>query len=123
MGSQRFIVPLGSGWTFYLLYRRQALQVHPVHQVALRADVVVTVVPHNVDAGVVRGLCGQFCRFRFIFTFRAFGRHFYPKGLTFVEGDSDIWLWYINIERIELFSSVHSYEVNRTSFITAGLPA
>jgi len=61
----------------------------------------------------------------FRFTFRAFGRRFYPKRLTkstFVEGDSNISLWCIKI-RIEQVSSIHSYEVNRTSFIIARLSA
>jgi len=61
----------------------------------------------------------------FTFTFRAFGRRFYPKRLTkstFVEGDSNISLWYIK-RRIEQFSSIHSCEANRTSFIIARLPA
>jgi len=39
-------------------------------------------------------------RLAFTFTFRAFGRHFYPKQLTkstFVERDSNISLWCIKI--------------------------
>jgi len=63
--------------------------------------------------------------FTFAFTFRAFGRRFYPKRLTkstFVEGDSDISLWYIKI-RIEQVSSIHSCEANRTSFIIVRLSA
>jgi len=38
----------------------------------------------------------------FTFTFRAFGRRFYPKRLaksTSVEGDSNISLWYIKIKQ------------------------
>jgi len=56
----------------------------------------------------------------FTFTFRAFGRRFYPKRLTkstFVEGIYNISLWYLKI-RIELFSSIPIYETNRTSFIS-----
>jgi len=59
------------------------------------------------------------------FTFRAFGRHFYPKRLTkstFVERDSNISLWYIKI-RIEQVSSIHNCKANRMSFIIARLPA
>jgi len=62
------------------------------------------------------------------FTFRALGRHFYPKRLTiylkstFVEGDSNILLWYIKI-RIEQVSSIHNCKANGTSFIIARLPA
>jgi len=56
------------------------------------------------------------------FTFRAFGRRFYPKRLitsTFIEGDgSTISLWYIKI-RMELVSSVHSCEVKGTRFTIA----
>jgi len=55
----------------------------------------------------------------FTFTFREFGRRFYPKRLTkstFVEGDSNISLWYIKI-RTEQFSGILSYEANRTSCI------
>jgi len=55
------------------------------------------------------------------FTLRVFIRCFYPKRLTkstCVEGDSNISLWYIKI-RIEQVYSIHSYEVNRTSFIIA----
>jgi len=51
--------------------------------------------------------------------------HFDPKRLakrTFVEGGSNISLWYITI-RIELVSSIHRYKANRTSFIIARLPA
>jgi len=50
------------------------------------------------------------------FTFRAFGRRFYPKQFrksTCVEGDSNISLWHINI-RIEQVSSIHSCKANRT---------
>jgi len=65
-------------------------------------------------------------RIIYTFTFRAFGRRFYPKRLTkstFVRYiDSTISLWYIKI-RIEQVSSIHSNEVNRTSFIIARLPA
>jgi len=53
-----------------------------------------------------------------------FGRHFYPKRLTkstFVEGNSYISLWYIKIG-IEMFSSIHIYETNRTSFVITKLP-
>jgi len=53
------------------------------------------------------------------------GRRLYSKRLTrstLVEGDSNIWLWYIKI-RIELFSRIHSYEASRQSFIIAKLPA
>jgi len=52
----------------------------------------------------------------FTFTFRVFGRRFYPKRLTkspFVERDSNISLWYIKI-RIEQVSSIHNCKVNRT---------
>jgi len=58
-------------------------------------------------------------------TFRAFGIHFHPKRLTksiFVERESKISLWYIKIG-IELFSSIHIYETNRTIFVIAKLPA
>jgi len=41
---------------------------------------------------------------------------------TFVEGDSNISLWYPKI-RIELFSSIPIYVKNRTIFIIAKLPA
>jgi len=67
----------------------------------------------------------SFLSLTFTFTFRAFGRCFYPKRLTkstCVEGDSNISLWYINIRR-EQVSSIHSCKVNRTSFIIARLPA
>jgi len=50
---------------------------------------------HNVNRSI--HLCNV------TFTFRAFVRRFYPKRLTkstFVEGDSNISLWYIKI-RIE----------------------
>jgi len=60
----------------------------------------------------------------FTFTFRPFGRRFYPKRLTksaCVEGDSNVSLWYIKI-RIELVLSVHSCEANRTSFIIVAFP-
>jgi len=59
------------------------------------------------------------------FTFRAFGRCFYPKRLTkstFVEGDCDISLCSIKI-RIEQVSSIHNCKINRKSFIIAKLPA
>jgi len=49
------------------------------------------------------------------FTFRAFGRLFYPKRLTestFVEGDGNISLWYIKI-RIEQVSSIPNCKANR----------
>jgi len=63
--------------------------------------------------------------FTFTFTFRAFGRRFYPKRFTistFVDGDSNILLWYIKI-RIEQVSSIHNCKVNGTRFIIARLPA
>jgi len=59
------------------------------------------------------------------FTLRAFGRRLYPKRLTkstFVERETAIYHCGLKI-RIEQVSSIHSYKVNRTSFIIAGLSA
>jgi len=57
--------------------------------------------------------------FTFTFAFMEFGRRFYPKRLTkrYVEGDSNISLWYIKI-RIEQVSSIHSCKANRTQDVT-----
>jgi len=59
--------------------------------------------------------------FTFTFTFRGIWQTLLSKAKsTFVEGDSNISLWYIKI-RLELLLSIHSYEANRTSFIIVKL--
>jgi len=60
-----------------------------------------TLLTRNTDDNTVHAHIGSYVYIYMAFTFRAFGRHFYPKRLTkSTERDGNISLWCINIRHL-----------------------